>query len=318
MAALVSVLAGRLRNSSAWHLVGLPIAAAVALSGVSARDIAPAKAVGPPHYALVMPAPASAARVVQSSFWSASLGREMPYSIYVPPGYASNTQPLPVLYMLHGLGGSQNDWQRAGLYDVATQLIESGQIPPMLIVAPAGESGYWIDHYNNGPRYASYVTRDLVTYVEARYRTLPDRAFRAIGGNSMGAHGALQLAMNNSSEFATVGAHQLALRTKQQAFPFFGDQQYFERHDPVSLVARSPEAAKRLRIWIDIGRGDAWFGAADRFHRLLQTQGIAHTWQAWAGGHDWVYCSSHLADYLRFYGESFTALRSSPLQDPSN
>jgi S-formylglutathione hydrolase FrmB len=186
----------------------------------------------------------------------------------------------------------------------------------MIIVSPAGESGYWMDHFNGGPRWGSYVMRDLIPYIDANYRTVPDRAFRAIGGNSMGAHGALQLALNNCGEFAIAGAHSLVLRSKQQAFSYFGDQQHFERIDPVTLVARNPAAARSLRIWIDIGRSDSWFNTANNFHRQLQGLGVAHTWQAWPGSHDWNYNLSHVADYLRFYGESFIALRTSPINDP--
>jgi len=100
--------------------------------------------------------PQSAPRALQSRFWSQSLGRQMPFRIYLPPGYESDTSvEYPVLYMLHGLGGSNADWQNQGLFDAATAMISRGEIPPMIIVTPEGESGYWVDHYTNGPRYGS-------------------------------------------------------------------------------------------------------------------------------------------------------------------
>ena len=212
---------------------------------------------------------------------------------------------MPVLYMLHGLNGSQVDWQRWGLYDVATNLIESRAIPPMIIVAPAGEGGYWMDHYNNGPRWGTYIARDLVSYIDATYATIPVAGYRAIGGMSMGAHGALQLALNNPGEFGIVGAHSLVVRNKQQAFPFFGDNAYFAKIDPVSIVTREPSRTKGLRIWIDIGRSDTWFTSTNAFHGQLVSLAVPHTWNAWDGGHDGTYCASHIADYLRFYGDSF-------------
>ena len=256
--------------------------------------------------------PPSPARVAEVSFWSQSLGRVMPMFVYLPPAYLNNDKPLPVLYMLHGLNGSHNDWQRMGLFDTATQLIASGQIPPMIIVAPAGENGYWLDHFNGGPRFGSYVSKDLVAYVDKHYRTAPERAFRAIGGMSMGAHGALQLALNNPNTFSIVGAHSVALRTKQQAFPLFGDETYFRQHDPVSILAKDPGRANGLRLWIDIGRNDSWFKAANAFHSQLQSLNVAHSWQVWDGGHDAAYCSSHIADYLRYYGQAFASVEMTP------
>jgi enterochelin esterase-like enzyme len=249
---------------------------------------------------------ASAMRVERRSFYSVALGRSMPFEVYLPPGYDSTSYArVPVLYMLHGLGGNQTDWEADGLFTTATDLINSGDIPPMIIVTPAGDSGYWIDQAKDGPRYGTYVAHDLVSLIDSQYRTLADGSYRAIGGMSMGGHGALQLALNNPGEFSVVGAHSVALRTKAQAFDFFGDQRYFEAHDPVSLYPRNQVQARQMTIWIDIGRSDTWYAPATSFHQLLVSQHISHVWNTYDGGHDATYWHSHVADYLRFYGEAF-------------
>lgn len=244
-------------------------------------------------------------QVIQRQLWSESLQQEMPFSVYLPEGY--NEMPderYPVLYMLHGLGGSHTDWDRTGLFAMASQMIEAGQIPPMIIVLPEGRDGYWVDHAANGPAFGSYVAKDLVKRIDSDYRTIPQRASRAIGGMSMGGHGALQLALNNPDEFAIVGAHSVALRTYEQAFSFFGDRQYFAAHDPVSL-AKNTTLAKRFTLWIDIGASDSWLNAAQAFHDQLTSEGVAHKWTVFKGGHDGLYWTQHTADYLRFYGQAF-------------
>ena len=247
-------------------------------------------------------------RVVSSTFWSPALGREMPFEVYLPQGYDSgNAARYPVLYMLHGLGGNQTDWEADGLFSTASDLIAAGEIPPMIIVTPAGESGYWMDHANNGPRFGTYVSKDLVSLIDRSYRTLPNGATRAIGGMSMGGHGALQLALNNPGEFGIVGAHSVALRRKDQAFSFFGDATYYQAHDPVSIVKSRPSAARQLVIWVDIGRGDEWSAAATQFHDQLVSQNVQHAWTTGSGGHDAAYWRGHVADYLRFYGRAFEA-----------
>lgn len=247
-------------------------------------------------------------RVVNNSFWSPALGREMPFEVYLPHGYDSGTSArYPVLYMLHGLGGNQTDWEADGLFATATQLIASGEIPPMIIVTPSGEAGYWMDHANNGPRFGTYVSKDLVSLIDRDYRTLANGSARAIGGMSMGGHGALQLALNNPGEFGIVGAHSVALRRKDQAFSFFGDLSYFQAHDPVSMVQKRPALARQLTIWIDIGRADEWSAAASQFHQQLLSQNVQHAWTNGGGGHEASYWSSHVVDYLRFYGKAFEA-----------
>ena len=277
-------------------LVALAFAAALVLQLSSEQE---------PVSAGSLPAE-STSRVLRSTFWSPALAREMPYEIYLPQGYDSGTTArYPVLYMLHGLGGNQADWEKDGLFTAATKLIAAGEIPPMIIVTPAGESGYWIDQADNGPRYGTYVSQDLVSLIDHDYRTLAGRTTRAIGGMSMGGHGALQLALNNPGEFGIVGAHSVALRGKDQAFSFFGDTAYFQSHDPVSLVQKQPALARQLTLSIDIGRSDEWSTAATQFHNQLVALNVQHTWSSTDGGHDSAYWSSHVTDYLRFYGTAF-------------
>src|SRR5881628_2559959 len=153
----------------------------------------------------------SQARIEERSFRSPTLDRTMPYFIYVPPGYDSSGQRYPTLYMLHGLGGSNTEWKGYNLLGAADDLIKAGTIPPMLIVLPQGDQSYWFDPAN-GPRWGQYAARDVVDEIDAHWRTLADRDHRAIGGLSMGAQGALQLAMLYPDVFGIVGAHSPTLR----------------------------------------------------------------------------------------------------------
>jgi enterochelin esterase-like enzyme len=288
----------RTRRYALWGLAVAALLLALALTG-SVQAGPDAK----PYPASQAP---SAPRVLERTLWSASLEREMSYAVYLPPGYDSaGAARYPVLYMLHGLGGDYLTWKSNGLFDAATSLIQSGDIEPMIIVTPEGERGYWLDQAGSGPRFGSYVSRDLISTIDREYRTLPNRLMRAIGGMSMGGHGALQLALNNPDKFGVIGAHSVALRRYEQAFSYFGDKQYFEAHDPVSLCSKNPVQAKRFSIWVDIGAKDGWYAPAEAFHRQLDGASVPHEWRVFSGGHDDAYWRAHVADYLRFYSESF-------------
>jgi enterochelin esterase-like enzyme len=242
-------------------------------------------------------------RVELRTFASASLGRTMPYAVYLPPGYGDESgRRYPVLYMLHGLGGSHASWREYGLTATADRLIRSGAIAPLIIVMPEGEAAYWVDHADGGPRWGAYVAEDLVAEIDGRFRTVAARRGRAIGGQSMGGHGALQLAINHAETFAVVGAHSFALRRHEVAPAYFGDRTAFAQRDPVSLVAKRPEVMRRFTLWLDIGAEDGWQPAATAFHRQLAEAGVAHRWTVWPGGHTADYWRSHVEDYLRFYG----------------
>src|SRR5437762_14021018 len=75
---------------------------------------------------------------LSGSFASAALERVMPYLVYLPPGYVTGSRRYSVLYMLHGLGGSDSEWRGIGLLDAADAMIRAHQIAPLIIVLPQG------------------------------------------------------------------------------------------------------------------------------------------------------------------------------------
>lgn len=271
-------------------------------------------ALPPPARADTAPTDAAPARsrVVEGRLASAGVGKTLPYLVYLPPGYDSEPgRRYPVLYMLHGLGGSYRQWQEVGLLEDADRLMRSGELPPFLIVLPQGDDGYWVDHAGGGPRWGRFVAQELVTTIDGGYRTIRSREARALGGLSMGGHGALQVSINNPDVFGVVGAHSFALRRYQQAPPFFGDPAYFNAHDPVALYGARASTARTFRLWLDMGSDDGWRAAGEAFHAQLATAGITHEWHEFPGGHDAAYWSAHAEDYLRFYGMAFAARHTS-------
>jgi S-formylglutathione hydrolase FrmB len=230
----------------------------------------------------------------------------MPYTVYLPPGYdPTGTARYPVLYMLHGLGGDHViEWRAYGLLDAADALVHAGTIEPLIIVLPEGEDGYWMDHADGGPAWGTYLAENLVAEVDAHFRTIARPEARAVGGNSMGGHGAMQLAMNFPQRFGVVGIHSPTLRSRDQSPAYFGDRDYFEAHDPVSLVQRYPETARQLRIWMDVGDEDPWRGITTAFHQELLDLGVPHAFHIFPGIHEDEYWTGNVATYLEFYSQA--------------
>jgi enterochelin esterase-like enzyme len=248
--------------------------------------------------------------VLERSFRSEALAREMPYVIYLPPGFGQTAERYPVLYILHGRGGARVDWVTSGLLEVADRGMQSGQTTQMLIVSPEGYDGYWTNHAGASSGWGDYVVRDLVAHIDATYPTLPRAAARAIGGESMGGWGALHLAFTHPEVFGVVGAHSPALRPDDGSLAFLGTGAEFARKDPISL-ARQLSAASPLKIWLDTGRDDPWASRATLLHTILAQRGVAHAWNVFPGGHNWSYWRAHAADYVRFYSQSL-ALTDAP------
>ncbi len=177
--------------------------------------------------ATATPTPPSASAISSKTFSSASLGVDKRYFIYLPAGYASSSRRYPVVYMLHGLGGSEDNWpSRMGLGVAADKLgLEA------IVVMPDGDDSFYSNNIQSvpydkclagtrfgkkddmrtycvkTPRYEDYIARDLVAHIDGTYRTIARRSGRAIGGLSMGGFGALMLAMRHPDLYSAVASH---------------------------------------------------------------------------------------------------------------
>ncbi|MBV9789562.1 MAG: hypothetical protein JOZ51_15355 [Chloroflexi bacterium] len=254
-------------------------------------------------FTLESTAPVPRGRARHKVFYSSALDREMDYWLYLPPNYDSSRRRYPVLYVLHGRGGSSSEWKELGLFDQADTLIRQQKIAPLIIVAPQGELSYWMNHANNGPRWGDYITQDLVTHIDMSYRTQAERSHRAIGGISMGGHGAIQLALHHPELFSAVGGHSAVFRTEAEAFPFFGTGADYQQRDPVSLV-RDLNTPVPFALWLDMGASDPWLPRTVAFHEILSERGVVHSWHVNPGGHEGAYWSGHLRAYLEWYDEA--------------
>ena len=243
---------------------------------------------------------------VDRTFSSAAVGRTMPYRVFLPPDYHAASRAAeryPVLYLLHGMGGRYDEWSGYGVEEVANELHKNGKLPRMILVAPQGGLGYWMNQLD-GAQWGDYVARDLVQHVDATYRTVARREGRAVGGLSMGGHGAVQLALTYPDVFGTAGAHSPSIRTEDSAPAYFGSGADFARRDPISL-AHTARFTSPPRIWIDAGKDDPWKDRAEELHQALRARGWPHEWHVYEGGHDGWYWGDHLWEYLPFYAESF-------------
>ncbi len=252
-------------------------------------------------------------------FNSVALSGAMPLMLYLPLGYAEQTQRrYPTLYLLSGLGGNYKEWASYDLCAKMDQLVRAGKAQPMIIVMPSGNENqyggigsYWFNHapppQGDGKRWGDYIWQDLVSFIDAKYRTLPRRESRAIGGLSAGGQGALMLGFTQPDTFSVVGAHSPSMRHADGSIAFFGDPAFFNQYDPVWL-AQNSDAWKRLAIWIDDGDADKqWGGPIREFHELLTARNIPHEYTVFPGTHDPSYWSPLVPTYLQWYSSKLAS-----------
>src|SRR5947207_10890646 len=135
---------------------------------------------------------------------SKSVGTRRKTQVYTPPGYSADRK-YPVLYLLHGIGGDETEWQRfATPGTLLDNLIADGKALPMIIVMPNGRAQVNDRVEGNGmqsaPAFAKFeddLLKDLIPAIEAKYSVQGDREHRAIAGLSMGAGQSLNFGLKH-------------------------------------------------------------------------------------------------------------------------
>ena len=156
-------------------------------------------------------------KVIYERFLAPSLqgnrGQEDPtrrVTIYLPPGYEESKQRYPTIYYLHGFlvdDSLMMYWNRINeLMDTA---ILSGRIHPMILVMPNSDTKFGGSFYTNSTltgNWTEYIAKDVVNYIDKKYRTIHDRNSRGLTGHSMGGNGALKIGMQYPDVFGAVYA----------------------------------------------------------------------------------------------------------------
>jgi pimeloyl-ACP methyl ester carboxylesterase len=138
-----------------------------------------------------------------------------PYvSIYLPPSYKTHShRRYPVLYLLHGYMDEDSNWFGAKHFFVdapaAIDKALAGGAREMIVVMPDAHTAYLGSMYSSSVvtgDWETFITRDLVSYIDSHYRTIPDRMSRGLAGHSMGGYGAVRLGMKYPEIFSSIYA----------------------------------------------------------------------------------------------------------------
>jgi enterochelin esterase-like enzyme len=211
------------------------------------------------------------------SYESKSVGTTRKMLVYTPPAY-STEKKYPVLYLLHGIGGDETEWNRfakpAFLFD---NLLADGKITPMIAVMPNGRAQKNDRAQGNvfasAPAFAAFekdLLEDVIPTIEARYSVQADREHRALAGLSMGGGQSLNFGLAHPDIFAWVGGFSSAPNTKPPGQPL-----------------PDPAKAKELKLlWLGCGKKDNLLWVSQGVHAYLKEKGVPHVWHVDGNAHD--------------------------------
>ncbi|MEP7277718.1 MAG: alpha/beta hydrolase-fold protein [Bacteroidota bacterium] len=235
--------------------------------------------------------------------YSASMKKNIKAVVIRPADYTA-LKEMPVVYLLHGYSDNYADWitRAKGIEKAADDF-------HMMIVCPDGGYGswYWDSPVDPAFQYETYISNELVNWIDGKYKTIKNRKGRAITGISMGGQGALYLAFHHQDIFGAAGSMSGGVDIR--SFPNNWDMakrlgsyreqpERWEKYAVINLLyLLQPNS---LALIIDCGTEDFFFRVNENLHEQLLMRNIPHDFITRPGGHNWRYWNNSIEYQLLF------------------
>lgn len=264
---------------------------------------------------------AAQSEIVTGTMKSAKLGVDQGYNVYLPDGYDSSKH-YPVIYLLHGLWGSYPDWVKQGrMQTVADQLIESGEVVPVVIIMPnAGDSD--VINYQNGYfnvpgwPYEDFFYEEFLPAIEKKYNCGGSKGQRAIMGLSMGGGGCTVYAQRHPDMYSSCYAMSAWLDNKDRAdrggsgSKLLVTDRSVREHSALDFVdnadAATLKALRSVKWFFDIGDEDHHLVTNVTMFTKMKARGIKAELRVRDGVHNWEYWHTALFTALPFASRNFS------------
>ena len=263
---------------------------------------------------LLVSSQGQAASVDTIAFYSMAMHRDMKTVVILPKDYenvkaVSEAPALPVVYLLHGYSGDYSDW----IKKVPAVASYADQYHLMIVCPDGGFAGWYFDSpvkkYSN---YETFITTELVQWVDKHYKTIKNKKGRAIMGLSMGGYGALYLAILHQNIFGAAGSMSGAVDITGLAGSF-GIQdllgsysEYPKRWEQHSVLYLTHKLINdSLKIIIDCGSDDFLYQQNLALHKKLLYDKIDHDFITRPGAHTWEYWANSIQFELLFMDHFF-------------
>ena len=222
---------------------------------------------------------------------SKTVGTRRKMQVYTPPGYSADRK-YAVLYLLHGIGGDETEWQRFATPNIILDnLLADGKAKPMIVVMPNGRAqkndraeG---NVFRSAPAFAAFeddLLKDVIPTIESLYSVQADREHRALAGLSMGGGQTLNFGLAHLDTFAWIGGFSSAPNTKP----------------PAQLVPDPASTKQKLKLlWLSCGNKDRLIRISQGMHAYLKEKDVPHVWSVDSNGHDPTHWRNNLYHFVQ-------------------
>ncbi|MDR1738677.1 MAG: esterase family protein [Candidatus Symbiothrix sp.] len=231
-------------------------------------------------------------------------------TIVISPDVANGETAVkcPVIYLLHGYGGNEFQW-----LVIKPNLPQIADEKGIIFVCPDGKNSWYIDSpIDKKSQYETFISSELIEYIDQNYNTLDDRSYRAITGLSMGGHGALFNAFRHSDVFGAAGSMSGAVDIRQIGNKYglnllignkSEDKKFYAV--PNQLLRLELEDA-HIFIYFDCGIKDFTFAQNEILHKLLTEKNIEHAYTVRPGAHTHAYWRNSIDYHILFFCKFFS------------
>jgi S-formylglutathione hydrolase FrmB len=267
-------------------------------------------------------------KVIETSIAKSKiLNKDVSYAVYLPPGYDASERTYPVVYLLHGLSGDNTQWIQWGeINRYADKAIAEGTIPPMIIIMPNGNRGWYMNSFDGKVKYEDFFIKEFIPGVEKVYRVKSEKTYRGIAGLSMGGYGTLMYALKYPDLFAAAAPLSAGVYDDREIEEMpdsewkkvFGqvfdttlkgkerlNKAWYENSILQLVKAKQADDLAKVRYWIDCGDDDFLTSGNCLLHLSLTEKKVPHEFRMRDGAHNWTYWRTGITDALKFIGDSF-------------
>ncbi len=258
--------------------------------------------------------------IVRDSLRSETLGRAVRYNVYLPDGFERSGKEYPVVYLLHGLYGNNEDWEKRGqMRTILDELIGTGEAVEMVVIMPcAGDED--VRHVQNGYfnmpgcPYEDFFFGELLPAAEKKYRCGGSKGRRAIMGLSMGGGGSTVYCQRHPDLFSSCYAmsawlDQPEINPEAPMDKLRIVSESVRDHSALAFIdAAGPETLAKLRTvkwFFDCGDDDSLLELTTSLHLKMRRAGVHSELRVRNGVHNWEYWHTALRLSLPFASRNF-------------
>ena len=258
---------------------------------------------------LILVAPSFAAKLYTLLVNSPSMNKDVQVVVVTPDAaLGKKAVACPVIYLLHGYGGNAKTW-----IGVKPDLPQIADEKGIIFVCPDGKNScYWDSPKVPSNRYETFVSSELVKYIDGHYKTIADRKGRAITGLSMGGHGAMWNAIRHKDTFGAGGSTSggvdirpfpLNWDMSKQLGEFAYNKKVWDEHTVINQIDKIENGD--LAIIIDCGEADFFLNVNKDLHNRLLARKINHDFITRPGGHNGKYWNNSIDYQILFFDKFF-------------